>query len=126
MFEGLEIFQMAQQLARHAAAQQGAASRNIAHADTPGYRTRDVVPFAEAYSAPEPPLRRTRAGHLGSDAARDFPARIARTPQTGNPNGNTVSLEREMMRASAARMQHDQALSIYRSASNLWRTSLGR
>lgn len=126
MFEGLEIFQMAQQLARHAAVQQGVSSRNIAHADTPGYRARTVAPFAESYAAPEPALRRTRPDHLGSDAAQDFRSRVARSPQTANPNGNTVSLEHEMMRATEARMQHDRALSIYRSATSLWRTSLGR
>ncbi len=127
MFEGLEIFQMAQQMARHAAVQQGVTSRNVAHADTPDYRAREVAAFAESYATPsEQPLRRTRAEHFGGDAVQGFPVRIARSPQTANPNGNTVSLELEMQRATEARMQHDQALSIYRSATNLWRTSLGR
>ena len=51
MFEGLEIFQLAGATARHAAARQAVVAQNIANADTPGYRARDVADFAETWRA---------------------------------------------------------------------------
>ena len=42
MFEGLEIFQLAGGVARHAASRQAVVAQNIANADTPGYRARDA------------------------------------------------------------------------------------
>ncbi|MFD1807778.1 hypothetical protein ACFSHQ_05285 [Gemmobacter lanyuensis] len=50
MFEKLQIVRMAQALAGHAGARQGEIARNIANADTPGYRARDMPDFAAAYA----------------------------------------------------------------------------
>jgi flagellar basal-body rod protein FlgB len=43
-----------------------------------------------------------------------------------SPNGNTVSLETEMVRAVEVKQQHDMALAVYRTVSDIVRTSLGR
>ena len=45
---------------------------------------------------------------------------------TAAPNGNSVSLEAEMVKAVEVRQQHEMALAIYRSSSNVVRASLGR
>ena len=45
----ISILRMADSLAAYASVRQGVIAQNIAHADTPGYRSRDVLPFAEAY-----------------------------------------------------------------------------
>lgn len=128
MFDNIEIFGMAQSMARHAAAQQGTVARNVANADTPGYRARDVAPFAETY-APYAghAMRATRPGHV-SGVDGFTPARIPPRDAQGahSPNGNSVSLEQEMVRAAEARGQHNMALSIYRTATSIWRASLGR
>jgi flagellar basal-body rod protein FlgB len=42
------------------------------------------------------------------------------------PNGNSVSLESEMVKAAEVRQQHDMALSIYRSTSDILKLALGR
>ena len=47
MFDRIGLMQMAQSMARQAALRQGAIAENIANADTPGYRVRDVASFAE-------------------------------------------------------------------------------
>ena len=47
-------------------------------------------------------------------------------PGPSAPNGNTVSLETEMVRATEVRHQHEMALSVYQSALGVLRTSLGR
>ena len=47
-------------------------------------------------------------------------------PDSQSPNGNTVSLEDEMVKAADVRHQHELALAVYSSALNILRTSLGR
>ena len=68
-------------------------------------------------------MRATRAGHLGASQAVPE-ARTLRGP--GSPNGNTVSLEAEMVKAVEVRQDHEMALAIYRNTSDILRTSLGR
>ena len=43
-----------------------------------------------------------------------------------SPNGNTVSLEAEMLKSIEAKREHDRALAIYKSALSVLRISLGR
>jgi len=122
MFEKLELTRMAQGLAAHAGARLGVVAANIAHADSPGYKARDLAPFAEAYAAGD--MRATRAGHLGAAVQGVPEARIVRGP--GSPDGNTVSLETEMVKGVEVRQEHEMALAIYRNTADIIRASLGR
>ena len=128
MFEKLELTRMAQAMAAHAGARLGVVAQNVAHADTPGYRAGDVASFAESYkSSGQTEMRATRAGHFGSDTASDMPPlELRRKSLAGAPNGNSVSIEQEMVKAANARQDHDMALAIYRNTSSIIRASLGR
>ena len=128
MFDRPEILQMAGAMASHAAVRQGAIAQNIANADTPGYAARDVASFAESYEAEAPgALRATRAGHLAATASAYLPEVGTRArPGTESPNGNSVSLETEMVHATEAKREHDLALAIYRSSLGILRGALGR
>lgn len=128
MFDKLEIFRMAQGLATHAGARQSVIARNVANADTPGYQTRDVRDFTETYRKADGsmPLRTTRAGHL---PAMDTPLatpEVVKGQGVGEPNGNSVSLEEEMMKAAEVKSKHDLALAVYRSSLKVLRTTIGR
>jgi len=128
MFENLEIFRMAHAMARHAGARQAVVSQNMANADTPGYAARDIAPFAAHYdptaSAQMP--RVTRPGHLlGQEGGRAFDV-IADPDAAADPNGNSVSLETEMLRSVDVKRQHDRALAIYKSSLTVLRTAIGR
>ncbi|PQO22867.1 flagellar basal body rod protein FlgB [Rhodobacteraceae bacterium WD3A24] len=130
MFENLEVLRMAGAMAAHAGRRNAVVARNIAHADTPGYAARDLAPFAQSYAdtGRDIAMRVTRPGHLtpaGRPAAAHDTASVA-AESVATPNGNSVALEREMLRAAEVRHQHDLALSIYRSATTILRTSLGR
>ncbi|MFD1913708.1 FlgB family protein [Halodurantibacterium flavum] len=125
MFRQLELFKMAHGLAAHAASRQGVIAQNVAHADTPGYRARDIASFSDVWRQQGGGgLRQTRMSH-------DFgPASGARLQEvragSSEPNGNSVSLEQQMIHAAEVRHQHDLALSVYRTASTVLRKSLGR
>lgn len=126
MFQNnVEALNMARAMMSHAGARQGVIARNMAHADTPGFRAADLPDFTEIYrKGATLALRKTRAAHLSGGSATAVPARPAMGEAA--PNGNSVSLEREMVRAAEARHQHDMGLAIYRSLSGVIRTSLGR
>lgn len=128
MFGKLEIFNMAQNMATHAAGRHTVVSQNIANADTPGYRAQDVASFASTYSSNNSaqPIRATRAGHLSPQSAAASGARTFESSDPNSPNGNSVSLELEMVKASEIRQQHELALSIYSSSLGILRASLGR
>jgi flagellar basal-body rod protein FlgB len=126
MFDSLEVMRMAHGLAQHASTRQSAVARNVANADTPGYRARDVVAFAETYQhGLSSDLRATRAGHF-AEAERLGGARLYEVAAGSSPNGNTVSLETEMIRSAEVRHQHDLATSIYKTSLDILRTSIGR
>lgn len=126
MFETLELTRMARALAAHAGDRLGLIARNVANADTPGFKATDLPDFGSAYAAADLSLRATRPGHLGSPEAR-FDDRPVPVPGAiSSPDGNTVSVEREMVRAAEVRRDHEMALSIYRATSDIVRASLGR
>ena len=128
MFEKLEIFQMASAMARHAETRQALTARNIANADTPGYKARDLASFADTYQQQtgRMAMRSTRAGHI-SDAGSFNPIAM---PINGkgsqSPNGNNVSLETEMMKSVEISGHHKRAMAIYKSSLGILRSSLGR
>lgn len=128
MYGKLEIFQIAQGLAQHASARQSAVATNVANADSPGYRARDIAPFAEVFDTGNTAssLRKTRAGHFEASGTSDTRFQTIDRPGPSSPNGNTVSLETEMMKAVEVRHDHEMALSVYQTSLGILRTSLGR
>lgn len=125
MFEKIEMMRMARALGQHASQRQTTVARNIANADTPGFKAEDVASFADSYRAASAPMRTTDPRHL--DAPEWSPAAHAATAETGvSPNGNSVSLEEEMLKAAEVKRSHDLSLGIYSSALDLMRTSIGQ
>ena len=124
MFEKIEVLQLAQGLARYGAARQAAIAENVANADTPGYRARDLAPFSEVFHTGGDAMRATRPGHhTAAPGHADLTPYEAMRPGAASPDGNTVTLETEMFAAAEAKRDHDRALAIYRSAMSVLRTA---
>ncbi|MCT4556773.1 MAG: FlgB family protein [Pelagimonas sp.] len=124
MFQNLDIFKTAMAMARHAGTQQAYSAQNIANADTPGYKARSLPEFHLTMRDSLMGQRATREKHLNGSFGQEVEFNERRDAY--DPNGNTVSLEEEMVTAVNSRRQHDRALAIYRSNLNILRTSLGR
>ncbi len=123
MIENMTIFQLASGLTRYAGDRQEIVAQNIANADTPGYKARDLVPFERSFAAESAlGLRGTRGGHITTRSDTVFTSPFG----VESPNGNTVSLESEMMRMTEIRRQHDMAIGIYQKSLQILRTSMGR
>ena len=123
MFENLDVMRMAQSMARHAGIRQAVVAENIAHADTPGYKARDIADFSANYEAPGT-MRATRPTHLNGTQDMSWEPFELDLPASGN--GNSVSLETEMFRSVEIKRHHDRALAVYQHSMEILRTSLGR
>ncbi len=124
MFQNLDVFKTAIAMARHAGHQQALSAQNIANADTPGYRAKELMDFRKTVRKPQSSApRSTRASHLNGSATSQ--PKITTRSNAHDPNENTVSLELEMVNAVNAKRQHDRALAIYRSNLSILRASIG-
>jgi flagellar basal-body rod protein FlgB len=124
----LTLLNLASALSAHASARQQVISENVAHADTPGYRARDVGDFAAILEdGPAFSARMTRPGHLAFGAdPHGFEPREDAAFGAETPNGNSVSLEDQMMRAAEVRQEHNLAVGVYGKALEILRTAVAR
>jgi flagellar basal-body rod protein FlgB len=105
---------------------QSVLAANIANADTPGFRPRDLTPFrAQLEAALRPSLARSHPTHLlGRGGAPD--AREDRRVGETVPDGNAVSLDREAMRIAETDTAHALAMAVHRSFTGMFRLTLGQ
>ncbi|QUJ76290.1 FlgB family protein [Sulfitobacter albidus] len=125
MFDNLNVFRMASSMAQHAGQQQALISQNVAHADTPGYRGSRLPDFASLYTGDDSAgaQRATRARHLHGNQG-DLSLAAVEMRASNSPNGNTISLETELLEAAQAKSHHDRALAIYKSGLDTLRATM--
>ena len=128
MFTSLDVFQSAQAMARHAAKQQSVVATNIAHANTPDFKAMTVP---ERVADTESTAKRTRdggprAGHFQLGGTASSPDAVVDKSAQMSPNGNSVSLETEMLKSIEAERHHKRAMTVYQSALTVLRNSIGR
>jgi flagellar basal-body rod protein FlgB len=89
-------------------------AQNIANADTPSYKPRDVTPFENLLGAASITPAVTNSMHMGAPVSE-----VAMTTSAERaPDGNAVGMENEMTKV--ARDDTDSAL-----ANNLWKSYMG-
>lgn len=123
MFSDLKMLHTAAALARHSVERHSQIAENIANADTPGFKAKDLEPFSEAYVRAE---RQTAMdAHQPNFAQNAFRAERIDIQGVASPNGNTVSLEDQVTRSAAATRDHDTAITIYSKTLSMLRATLG-
>ena len=108
---------------------QGVLAENVANADTPQFKPRDLTPPKfDSQTRPDPVrLATTESGHLPGlgDAAERF-----RSERKGRydtvPSGNAVNLEEEMMKVASNQMDYQAAASLYSRSLALLKTAIGK
>jgi flagellar basal-body rod protein FlgB len=116
MAHPVSLLDLSSNMARHAATRHSLISQNIANADTPGYKAQDVADFADVM----------KAQALSGPDAQVNSLEVKDRQTLGSPNGNSVSLEDELMRGSRAQHDHELAISIYRSTLTMMKTAVGK
>lgn len=117
MISDLNLLKIYGAMARHAAEAQSVSAANISRANEPGYKAQEIESF-EAY------LARVSQTRAADPFGASFQTSLSATPAA--PNGNTVSLEREIFNSAEAAGQHNLALTVYSKSIDLLRTALGK
>ena len=107
-------------------------AQNVANADTPKYIAHDLKPleFKDSLHGPAfnnaSSLRVTNAHHITMrpEGATTFDDVETRDVEA-NPNGNSVSLEAEMIKVSDTQAQFQAAANIYAKAMTMMKTAIG-
>lgn len=106
-------------------------AENVANADTPGFKPRDLAPLKPSGGTLAPsttlamattsPAHMNAAGGTGSA----FASRGAQKYET-RPAGNSVNLEDEMVKVAANQMDYQAAASLYSRSLSLLKTAIGK
>jgi flagellar basal-body rod protein FlgB len=111
-------------------ARQKLLAENVANADSPGYRPRDLRPFEAQLAAKgrglDEGLLRTDPRHLGGPGASGGLGSRRASLFESTPSGNAVNLEDEMMRIAQNQGDYQLATSLYSKSLSLLRTAVGR
>jgi len=111
---------------------QGLLAENVANAETPGYRGRDLAQYDFArqvagFSSASVTTSATQPMHfsVSSSEGSAFGAqRMANFEIT--PEGNGITLEDEMMKVTTNMMDYQAATSLYQKSIKILRTAMGK
>jgi len=99
-------------------------SQNIANADTPGYRPRDLEPFSSVMNQFDITPARTSPLHLAA-FSEHLPGTTRTVGETA-PDGNAVSLETEMTKVAQDDTSQQLVNNLWKSYMGMFMTALGK
>jgi flagellar basal-body rod protein FlgB len=132
VFRNIAAFALASARMAHASQRNNVIARNIAQADTPGFKAQDVEQFGFSSMVARGPdagsPKATRPGHLEvRTVASPARAEVVTAPATNEtPDGNTVDLEEQIVKAAETRATFELASTLYAKNLSLLRTVLSR
>ena len=132
------LFSLLSEKMEYLTQRQGVIAQNIAQANTPGYKPKDIISFNDV-------LQKQISGGRNSTTSGSFqlattnPKHVQglnngglyKTKQTSDlyevkPSGNAVVLEQQMSQMSDTTAQYQMTTSLYKRTLGLLRTALGR
>lgn len=122
---GLHVMQLAARHAEWAATRQAVIAGNIANADTPSFRARDIEAFSFKNELNRFQLVQTNADHM---ALSEVELRADDVDETGTwdltHSSNNVSLDEELMKADEAARGHRLSTAVMASFHRMLLTSV--
>jgi len=115
-------------------ARQRVLADNVANADTPHFRGRDLAPLKfddppliASAAVPGITLTRTASSHMEGVGLSQSPFANKNAPvYEVRPGGNAINLEEEMMKVATNQMDFQAATALYTRSLNLIKTALGK
>lgn len=126
IIEGVGLFQIINQRMDYASARHSLVAQNVAHADTPNYRPKDLKSFEAALRSPSAPkLAVTQPTHIASGPSHsEFSENRTYEGWEVEPSGNGVQLEQEIMKAADISRDYQMAVTLMRKHLTMLRASL--
>ena len=132
MLDGIDVFRITGARMHQLAARQNVLAQNIANADTPHYRARDVKPFQFdsallRHQGGVAPLRLAgmQPGHITSTGRGTAVVASHAKSYSEDPDGNTVDLEEQMVKQADVAKNYDLATLVYKRSAALLRNAVG-
>jgi flagellar basal-body rod protein FlgB len=109
-------------------ARQQVLAENVANADTPNFRPRDLAPpkFDQALSSVSITLARTDANHIVAAGGGSGFAMESSPRYEVRPGGNGVNHEDEMMKQASNQMDYEAVTSLYARSLALIKLAVGK
>jgi flagellar basal-body rod protein FlgB len=106
-------------------------AQNVANADTPGYKPRDLVQFdfrKELRDTAKLEMAGTASSHLTGTLPENqgFKSGRERSVYETAPAGNAVVLEEQMMKVGQNSMEYQSTVNLYRKQLALLKTALSK
>jgi flagellar basal-body rod protein FlgB len=119
----IAVFDVAERRLAWAGRRQEVLAQNVANADTPDWRVRDVAPFATSGARLGAPVR-TDPQHL---SPRE-PGNAVKVIRTGEraPDGNAVALDVELAKVADTESIHEMATGLFGKYLAMFRIAAGR
>ncbi|MGY8707320.1 flagellar basal body rod protein FlgB [Bradyrhizobium sp. 18BD] len=112
----LYLFELASSQARYLELRQSTIATNVANANTPGFKARDVEPFNKVLDTLPVRLATTSPSHMQLSAAEsDTRATAKKDSWDVVHSGNSVSLEQEMIKGNDVNRDYSMNSAIVRS-----------
>jgi flagellar basal-body rod protein FlgB len=125
-FTDIGLFALADQRLAWLDARQNLLAQNVANAATPGWKERDLQPFAATLAASAHAVRpvRTHPLHLVGTLGEPLtPDQHAKPPERA-PDGNAVSPEDELVKIAETEDAHMLVVNLYRTYLGLFSSAL--
>jgi flagellar basal-body rod protein FlgB len=131
MFEDLTLLAMARKQMDWLSRRQEVLSENIANANTPNFKAKDLAPvsFKDVMQPPAETVRAvvTNPMHVSPEVQpTTFNTVTVRRPEETKPNGNEVGLEDQMQKMGDVKSSYDIAINIFQKNIAMLKTAIGK
>lgn len=120
----IALFNLADQRLAWVDRRQELLAENIANADTPGWQSRDLLPFAMQLAQASLAPVMTNPMHLAGNSGNAPRGRTV--PGERAPDGNGVAMDKELAKVAETATTHDLVDDLYKKYLGLFRTVIGR
>ena len=125
--EPIYLLDLASRKTAWLSAREAVVAGNVASANTPGFRPKDIAPFREVLAQTQLTLVSTNGSHIEPQGVNGFEAREI-TDASNNfdvtESGNGVTVEDEMTKAGEINREYAMATNIVRSFHSMLMSSL--
>jgi flagellar basal-body rod protein FlgB len=112
------LFDLASRQAQWLSVRQATVAENVANANTPSYRTKEVEPFATTLQRTQLAMAASHPGHIAFAPSMQAKA-IRGIPEVG-PSGNSVSLEKELIKSGEVSRDHSLNVGVVKAFHRMW------
>jgi len=123
----IPLFDLAESRLAWLARRQQVLAQNVANADTPGWKDRDLPAFASTKGQSAAVPARTDPHHLAGTMSAGAPVAVRYSRRAEqSPDGNGIAIDEQLRRIADADTAHALVSSLYRSFLGMFRTAIGR